>query len=115
MIRRPPRSTLFPYTTLFRSGPRTSRDGLILRTHAVEHIAELTAAFADIGDRRLDLRVLGGVVDEIALHALRRLMLGGAHRHAVRELIDGPVLMGMLELVVHIFRECLDVGRGLER
>src|SRR3989475_9931442 len=23
MIRRPPRSTLFPYTTLFRSGPRT--------------------------------------------------------------------------------------------
>src|SRR2546421_5935553 len=24
MIRRPPRSTLFPYTTLFRSGPQTS-------------------------------------------------------------------------------------------
>src|SRR5258707_7423382 len=27
MIRRPPRSTLFPYTTLFRSGPAT-RSGL---------------------------------------------------------------------------------------
>src|SRR2546422_5884864 len=25
MIRRPPRSTLFPYTTLFRSGPATAR------------------------------------------------------------------------------------------
>src|SRR2546428_6465350 len=25
MIRRPPRSTLFPYTTLFRSGPRISQ------------------------------------------------------------------------------------------
>src|SRR2546429_3879610 len=25
MIRRPPRSTLFPYTTLFRSWPRTGR------------------------------------------------------------------------------------------
>src|SRR2546429_6546807 len=25
MIRRPPRSTLFPYTTLFRSGPRPAR------------------------------------------------------------------------------------------
>src|SRR6266496_4747751 len=25
MIRRPPRSTLFPYTTLFRSCPRTTR------------------------------------------------------------------------------------------
>src|SRR3712207_8147202 len=28
MIRRPPRSTLFPYTTLFRSGGGTSDDGL---------------------------------------------------------------------------------------
>src|SRR5260370_23570678 len=28
MIRRPPRSTLFPYTTLFRSQPRRRRPGL---------------------------------------------------------------------------------------
>src|SRR3712207_7520886 len=27
MIRRPPRSTLFPYTTLFRSGGLTEQDG----------------------------------------------------------------------------------------
>src|SRR3712207_7463236 len=27
MIRRPPRSTLFPYTTLFRSRPRALRSG----------------------------------------------------------------------------------------
>src|SRR3712207_8483632 len=27
MIRRPPRSTLFPYTTLFRSGPRRRASG----------------------------------------------------------------------------------------
>src|SRR5256886_12217558 len=27
MIRRPPRSTLFPYTTLFRSGPRRGAAG----------------------------------------------------------------------------------------
>src|SRR2546422_3423112 len=27
MIRRPPRSTLFPYTTLFRSSPRGRRTG----------------------------------------------------------------------------------------
>src|SRR3712207_7658228 len=36
MIRRPPRSTLFPYTTLFRSAPRAAaerhgRDGADLR------------------------------------------------------------------------------------
>src|SRR3712207_8577316 len=28
MIRRPPRSTLFPYATLFRSGPAAVRDGV---------------------------------------------------------------------------------------
>src|SRR3712207_8315743 len=40
MIRRPPRSTLFPYTTLFRSSPRTvptlSADGVTLRAHRRE-------------------------------------------------------------------------------
>src|SRR3712207_7373069 len=30
MIRRPPRSTLFPYTTLFRSGGHRSRDAGVL-------------------------------------------------------------------------------------
>src|SRR2546430_9130698 len=33
MIRRPPRSTLFPYTTLFRSGPHRTRQ-LVLRDAA---------------------------------------------------------------------------------
>src|SRR2546426_8792595 len=31
MIRRPPRSTLFPYTTLFRSPLRDPRDGPVVR------------------------------------------------------------------------------------
>src|SRR2546430_15727529 len=33
MIRRPPRSTLFPYTTLFRSWPRRFQDELRSLTH----------------------------------------------------------------------------------
>src|SRR2546427_8495917 len=32
MIRRPPRSTLFPYTTLFRSPPLEARDQPILQS-----------------------------------------------------------------------------------
>src|SRR2546425_6951244 len=31
MIRRPPRSTLFPYTTLFRSGRPRAADGAVVR------------------------------------------------------------------------------------
>src|SRR5256885_3248652 len=40
MIRRPPRSTLFPYTTLFRSGQRQQREELTRKvTEAMRHPA----------------------------------------------------------------------------
>src|ERR1041384_8699594 len=46
MIRRPPRSTLFPYTTLFRSGwwlwaAKCSRPGTAPRNRSEEHTSEL--------------------------------------------------------------------------
>src|SRR5437016_10929063 len=54
MIRRPPRSTLFPYTTLFRSGRRVPRrdgtpiaprpdpqDGVLGQDRSEEHTSEL--------------------------------------------------------------------------
>src|SRR3712207_7399885 len=47
MIRRPPRSTLFPYTTLFRSVER-------------RQIATLVTVAVDVAD--LDTAVAGGVV-----------------------------------------------------
>src|SRR5438128_8087641 len=47
MIRRPPRSTLFPYTTLFRSPTDVTQDG------AVEALVEQTVA--ELG--RIDLLV----------------------------------------------------------
>src|SRR5689334_23942507 len=58
MIRRPPRSTLFPYTTLFRSEPRAHPDGLAgapeqlvgdlaldQRVRSEEHTSELQSQF----------------------------------------------------------------------
>src|SRR6266704_4940217 len=52
MIRRPPRSTLFPYTTLFRSSPhrgcrsRTpASPRAVLRTRSEEHTSELQSRF----------------------------------------------------------------------
>src|SRR3712207_7666165 len=52
MIRRPPRSTLFPYTTLFRSGGRgerarraTDRGGAVTATFRGYPIAELVEDF----------------------------------------------------------------------
>src|SRR5256885_6962059 len=49
MIRRPPRSTLFPYTTLFRS----ERDGVAGAAQAADDVAgerEVSAALLDVQD-----------------------------------------------------------------
>src|SRR3989442_3042312 len=50
MIRRPPRSTLFPYTTLFRSG----RNGDAVVAQGTDHWVHLISDQDEIpGDRRL--------------------------------------------------------------
>src|SRR2546422_4761365 len=59
MIRRPPRSTLFPYTTLFRSLPVA---GPCLRVHAREARQEPVALRGGvvIGEQRIDEAVHAG-------------------------------------------------------
>src|SRR2546430_7371269 len=48
MIRRPPRSTLFPYTTLFRSGlEAVGRDA-----HGIGRVLGLFAGLPEDGDRK---------------------------------------------------------------
>src|SRR2546425_3626678 len=53
MIRRPPRSTLFPYTTLFRSrsegSPRLARPSGVAAGHAENSAADSGAGFAGLG------------------------------------------------------------------
>src|SRR2546421_11530929 len=49
MIRRPPRSTLFPYTTLFRSGTRTgTRGALKARDNSGEFSERITSDGSNI-------------------------------------------------------------------
>src|SRR5688572_31181714 len=48
MIRRPPRSTLFPYTTLFRShAPRSNRSASSMRLHSTASSARKTSSWAE--------------------------------------------------------------------
>src|SRR3989449_10610481 len=74
MIRRPPRSTLFPYTTLFRSSPpRGVSDNVVLgRPHA--RGAQSSGAQDDRQALHLVTRL------EIAPEALRRTVFGGLGR-----------------------------------
>src|SRR3712207_7056977 len=61
MIRRPPRSTLFPYTTLFRSGPALLDDhaAVRLRDRGQDRLQVQRAQRARVDDLGLD-PVLGG-------------------------------------------------------
>src|SRR5256885_8176425 len=71
MIRRPPRSTLFPYTTLFRS---RAEDEVARRDLVAKRFADLRDA-----ERQLAARRLQHVV-EIDEDALRRLGAEIGHR-----------------------------------
>src|SRR2546430_12412257 len=58
MIRRPPRSTLFPYTTLFRSVELVGRQpGEGRQTHALTIVLQLDHDYFDRLRRRVDIRV----------------------------------------------------------
>src|SRR2546422_1317803 len=58
MIRRPPRSTLFPYTTLFRSAPRLTGEGHDaahpLRDHVVARAPRVRPGLTEAGDGCVD-------------------------------------------------------------
>src|SRR3712207_9052239 len=83
MIRRPPRSTLFPYTTLFRSAHRGAADPEVLRQRELGEVdvgLELPAddAAAQLGDDPgLDAPVPRPVHDLNHVFPLRRWTGGG--------------------------------------
>src|SRR2546427_5943135 len=84
MIRRPPRSTLFPYTTLFRSYPRTSPGTRrLLPVSKVDDLAapqhfERGAVGADRGDRNSTRLNSSHSQISYAVFCLKKKMLGRA-------------------------------------
>src|SRR3712207_7302479 len=80
MIRRPPRSTLFPYTTLFRSGgqPTVVDDDLSRQlAERTEDLQRITAEYANYR-RRVD-RDRQLVVDQAAERDRKSTRLNSSH------------------------------------
>src|SRR5256886_12825856 len=72
IIRRPPRSTLFPYTTLFRSRGGLGRGGLVLAGLPIRRLRRLALAGAGCAARRDgDVHALVGARRCARLPALR--------------------------------------------
>src|SRR2546429_5999678 len=84
MIRRPPRSTLFPYTTLFRSPFKQQHDLLFLPHFLDAHVLRLSSA--DDRDRKSTrLNSSHGYIS-YAVFCLKK-----KRKHAVKELDGGHV------------------------
>src|SRR2546426_5697203 len=82
MIRRPPRSTLFPYTTLFRS--ERGGDHLDVRPlHVLLHVRHL---FGSLVDEQHDEVDLGVVLDDGVRELLEEDRLAGRSEEHTSEL-----------------------------
>src|SRR2546425_9945482 len=95
MIRRPPRSTLFPYTTLFRS---PDVELIVVTGNAPEIAHAIVANQLDIGItslpvRERELTVLPFCEDEQVAIAPRRKPWGSRRRITAAELAEHPLIL----------------------
>src|SRR3712207_6896958 len=76
MIRRPPRSTLFPYTTLSRSRVADNTDGIVLvGTTAPTRIEDTTVS----GNRRFGITVSDGAAEVAGNKDRKSTRLNSSH------------------------------------
>src|SRR3712207_5089348 len=85
MIRRPPRSTLFPYTTLFRSGTGWSSIGT-LQSLPIEEIKIDRSFVGGMAEDRGDATVVRSTIDLARNLGLRVTAEGVEHEQARRRL-----------------------------
>src|SRR6202171_3570952 len=105
MIRRPPRSTLFPYTTLFRSqGSIDIPDFMVTRSG---HSVQVTSEFQDRKSTRLNSSHLA---ISHAVFCLKTKKAAAAPRsHTVKEATHGcedhPLKIGDIEIPFFFFKD----------
>src|SRR2546427_4538277 len=91
MIRRPPRSTLFPYTTLFRSPMATSlatstptREKLVRAGKAAARLAQLTTGDKRSEEHTSELQSQSNLVCRLLLEKKKTLVMNQCHSRRLR-------------------------------
>src|SRR3989442_4397436 len=96
MIRRPPRSTLFPYTTLFRSAPRAVKPRI--SAHRVMPFLRMSGCGSPSGrERSTKTRAVLGLPEELAPR--RPVVLFPALGHPL-DVVVGDVHLDQIDLPV---------------
>src|SRR2546425_4924061 len=101
MIRRPPRSTLFPYTTLFRSA---SFCRLAWRPGPQRFSGSILGALADRSEEHTsELQSLAYLVCRLLLEKKKKILLLRSARddRIVRRVHDGRILAALRSIVIH--------------
>src|SRR5256885_7000186 len=102
MIRRPPRSTLFPYTTLFRSPPEaTLLDRLKSAALSVAAVGKIGSIFCHRGrseEHTSELQSPCNLVCRLLLEKKKTLVVGVHQIGAAPEAPEAPLHSAILEL-----------------
>src|SRR2546422_4313617 len=101
MIRRPPRSTLFPYTTLFRSGN--------IRTRCPAGCASASSAIKRRGSHEIARSEEHTSELQSRLHLVCRLLL----EKKKREMHDDEILLRIMELYLCTVKERPEVEHSV--
>src|SRR5256885_17005021 len=112
MIRRPPRSTLFPYTTLFRSRRRNSADQPGIERYRNDVVGAIGWARAAIGDRDLVGDVLAGELGQRVRSGNLHLLIDSARGDVERAAEDVGETEHIVDLVGIVRAPGSDDGVG---
>src|SRR2546430_10548970 len=101
MLRRPPRSTLFPYTTLFRSRHRTLQPRLRLRPHRMGSRPPRRPPTATRSEEHTsELQSQSNLVCRLLLEKKKgRIILGDAR-------IDGMLTLTLTTWLIAVYQVC---------
>src|SRR3989454_3694263 len=100
MIRRPPRSTLFPYTTLFRSGRGRYRRGQ--REPADRHFVGAASRLHGAGDRKSTRLNSSHLVISYAVFCLKKKKKQNVKKLNRIEIVTKREITIVRDTVVHI-------------